>query len=101
MPRCRQPRSGDGPAVQAGVRRDRDEPAAQDGSSPDSPLEGRGFEPSVPPQVSAIRTSRIGFRTVRVAIGTQQQTSSLPGCTSYADQDQPDSLQNIRSPTPG
>src|SRR6516164_9337528 len=50
MPRCRQPRSGDGPAVQAGVRRDRDEPAAQYGSSPDSPLEGTGFEPSVPPR---------------------------------------------------
>jgi len=50
MPRCRQRRSGDGPAVQAGVRRDRDEPAAQYGSSPDSPLEGTGFEPSVPPR---------------------------------------------------
>jgi len=48
MPRCRQPRSGDGPAVQAGVRRDRDEPAAQYGSSPDSPLEGDGFELPVP-----------------------------------------------------
>ncbi len=39
---------GDGPAVRAGVRRDRDEPAAQYGSSPDSPLEERRFEPSVP-----------------------------------------------------
>ena len=48
MPRCRQPRSGDGPAAQAGVRRDRDEPAAQYGSSPDSPLEQAGFEPTVP-----------------------------------------------------
>jgi hypothetical protein len=28
--------------------RDRNEPAAQYGSSPDSPLEGAGFEPSVP-----------------------------------------------------
>src|SRR6516164_797045 len=31
-----------------GVRRDRDEPAAQYGSSPDSLLEGNGFEISVP-----------------------------------------------------
>ena len=29
MPRCRQRRSGDGPAVQAGVRRDRDEPSGE------------------------------------------------------------------------
>jgi hypothetical protein len=36
------------PAVRAGVRRDRDEPAAQYGSSPDSPLERDGFETSVP-----------------------------------------------------
>src|SRR6516164_8178223 len=38
----------DGPAVQAGVRRDRDEPAAQYVSSPDSPLERNGFELPVP-----------------------------------------------------
>src|SRR6516165_6849137 len=35
-------------ARQRCVRRDRDEPAAQYGSSPDSPLEGTGFEPPVP-----------------------------------------------------
>jgi len=38
-----------GPAVRAGVRRGRDEPAAQYGSSPDSPLEESGFELLVPP----------------------------------------------------
>jgi cold shock CspA family protein len=37
----------DGPAVWAGVRLDRDEPAAQYGSSPDSPPERNGFEPPV------------------------------------------------------
>ena len=33
---------------------DRDEPAAQYGSSPDSPLEGTGFEPSVPREAAGI-----------------------------------------------
>src|SRR6516164_8320610 len=48
------------PAVRASVRRDPDEPTAQYGSSPDSPLEGTGFEPSVPPFRSGVPAPTAG-----------------------------------------
>jgi hypothetical protein len=41
-----------GLGIRGTVRRDRDEPTAQYGSSPDSPLEGDGFEPPVPRAIS-------------------------------------------------
>ena len=48
-----------GQPVRAGVRRDRDGPAARYGSSPDSPLEGGGFELQVPRQIgNALRCPR-------------------------------------------
>jgi len=48
-----------GQPVRAGVRRDRDGPAARYGSSPDSPLEGGGFELQVPRQIgNALRRRR-------------------------------------------
>jgi hypothetical protein len=46
-------------AAAADVRRDRDEPAPQYGSSPDSLLEGAGFEPLVPPRRNALRARHV------------------------------------------
>ena len=76
-------------------------PFRQNRFATDSALEGIGFEPSVPP--SSIGHPDVLHRFPNGSRGNWHTAGNQlsVGCTSYADQDQPDSLQNIRSPTPG
>src|SRR6516164_6581894 len=66
------------PAVRASVRRDPDEPTAQYGSSPDSPLEGTGFEPSVPPFRSGVPAPTAGAVRRGLFAGAKEIRTSGP-----------------------
>src|SRR6516164_5856209 len=66
-------------AVRAGVRRDRDEPAAQYGSSPDSPLEESGFDLTVPSDRSVSNQGRqplCNARRFGAGMGTETSKGS-------------------------
>jgi len=57
-------------------RRDRDEPAAEYGSSPDSPLERDGFENSVPRQIGSGFKASVGLGPIDVGAAESSGRSS-------------------------
>src|SRR6516164_9965163 len=63
-----------------GLRRDRDEPAAQYRSSRDSPLEEAGFEPSVPRDPKFSTPAHVTCLTPCTPTGRREREPILRGC---------------------